>query len=100
MLSSQYEELKAESRQKQKEKTLQVEFLQKEMKKNINTTYIKNILMKFINGDLSVQEKTLPVITTVLQFNPEEAQLFTDQWRQSKSPISSTYNSLSMLFRR
>ena len=37
-----------------KEKELKLEFLNQELKKNVNTQYIKNILLKFFNSDISV----------------------------------------------
>lgn len=39
-----------------KEKELKLEFLGQELKKNVNTQYIKNILLKFFNSDLSVKK--------------------------------------------
>jgi len=39
-----------------KEKELKLEFLNQELKKNVNTQYIKNILLKFFNSDISVRE--------------------------------------------
>lgn len=46
-----------------KERDLKIDFLSKELKKNVNTQYIKNILLKFFDSDVSVRNDNFIKIT-------------------------------------
>ena len=48
------ETIQIESAKQIKERELKIDYLNKELKKNVNTQYIKNILLKFFDSDLSV----------------------------------------------
>jgi hypothetical protein len=86
-LEGQIEYIKLETAKYLREKDLKIEFLNKELKKNANTEYIRNIVYSFMtNQDLTVREKLIPVIATVLQFpqnDLDNAKVVWDRERKS-----------------
>lgn len=87
-LESTIDSIKIEAQKAVKERDLQIEFLSQELKKNANTQYIKNILLNFMtNTDLTVREKLIPVLGTVLQFTSNELESAKTAWQNDHKSI-------------
>jgi len=84
------EHIKLETAKYLREKDLRLDFLNKELKKNANIEYIRNVVYNFItNPDLSVREKLIPVIGTVLQFSQTEQEGAKDAWAGERNSVIS-----------
>jgi len=75
--------LKTECSKQIKERDFKIDFMNKELKKNANIEYIRNIVINFLtNPDVSVREKLLPVVGTVLQFSSTELDTVKGIWEK------------------